>query len=73
MIIYSYSMLLYGFSEHIIKDSGPRRMMGYSAEMRLTGEIVNRLEEEELMMEPSMAPMPSSTDQTSISHELEIT
>ncbi|KAF8049301.1 hypothetical protein N665_2246s0009 [Sinapis alba] len=45
--------------EHNKKDSGPRRMMGYSAEMVLTREIVERLEEEEeLMMKPSMAPTP---------------
>ncbi|KAF8091856.1 hypothetical protein N665_0433s0023 [Sinapis alba] len=38
--------------------SGPRRMMGYSAEMVLTREIVQRLEEEELMIKPSIAPTP---------------
>lgn len=32
--------------------------MGHSVEMFLTREIVERLEEEELMMEPSMAPTP---------------
>ncbi|CAA7041673.1 unnamed protein product [Microthlaspi erraticum] len=54
--------------EHKIKDSGPRRMMGYSVEMYLTREI----EEEELVMEPSMAPTPEeslvlpSTNQTSM-------
>ena len=50
------------FSEHNKKDSGPRRMMGYSAEMILTREIVERLEEEvELMMKPSMAPAPEDS------------
>lgn len=59
-------MFLYGFSEHKIKDSGPRRMLGYSVEIHLTREI----EEEELVMEPSMAPTPEeslvlpSTNQT---------
>ncbi|KAG2276885.1 hypothetical protein Bca4012_042869 [Brassica carinata] len=48
--------------EHNKKDSGPRRMMGYSAEMILTREIVERLEEEvELMMKPSMAPAPEDS------------
>ncbi|KAJ0252525.1 Transmembrane protein [Hirschfeldia incana] len=49
--------------EHNKKDSGPRRMMGYSAEMFLTREIVERLEEEEqlLMMKPSMAPTPEDS------------
>ncbi|CDY52370.1 hypothetical protein IGI04_034758 [Brassica rapa subsp. trilocularis] len=48
--------------EHNKKDSGPRRMMGYSAEMFLTREIVERLEEEvELMMKPSMAPAPEDS------------
>ncbi|CAH8390764.1 unnamed protein product [Eruca vesicaria subsp. sativa] len=58
--------------EHKKKDSGPRRMMGYSAEMVLTREIVERLEEkEELKMNQSMAPTPEdrpilpSTNQTS--------
>ncbi|KAF8096207.1 hypothetical protein N665_0316s0048 [Sinapis alba] len=40
------------------KDSGPRRMMRYSSEILLTREFVNRLEEEGLMMDPSMAPTP---------------
>ncbi|CAN8287628.1 unnamed protein product [Cochlearia groenlandica] len=44
--------------EDQIKDSGPRRMMGYSIEMQLKRGFVARLEEEELMMEPSMAPTP---------------
>ncbi|CAN6858025.1 unnamed protein product [Brassica oleracea var. botrytis] len=45
-----------------VNDSGPRRMMGYSAEMILTREIVERLEEEvELMMKPSMAPAPEDS------------
>ncbi|ESQ44803.1 hypothetical protein EUTSA_v10003407mg [Eutrema salsugineum] len=56
--------------EHKTKDSGPRRMMGYSAEMYSTIEFVDRLEEEEMTMEPSMAPTPEdsrvlpSTNQT---------
>ncbi|XP_023645978.1 uncharacterized protein LOC17877169 [Capsella rubella] len=44
--------------EQKIKDSSPRRMMGYSEEMHLAQEIVHRVEEEKLVMEPSMAPTP---------------
>jgi hypothetical protein len=44
--------------EQKIKDSGPRRMMGYSEEMHLAQEFVSHVEEEKLMMEPSMAPTP---------------
>ncbi|CAH2046641.1 unnamed protein product [Thlaspi arvense] len=54
--------------EQKIKDSGPRRMMGYSEKLYSTREFVDRLEEEELMMEPSMAPTPE--DMPSINQTL---
>ncbi|KAL0693102.1 hypothetical protein Bca4012_060282 [Brassica carinata] len=68
-ILVSWSQAL---KEHKMKDAGPRRMMRYSSEMRLTREFVNLLEDEGLMMDPSMAPTPEdnpvmlSTNQTSL-------
>ncbi|XP_010442118.1 PREDICTED: uncharacterized protein LOC104725197 [Camelina sativa] len=44
--------------EKKIKESSPRRMMGYTEEMHLAQEFVSRVEEEKLVMEPSMAPTP---------------
>ncbi|KAL1198712.1 hypothetical protein V5N11_002976 [Cardamine amara subsp. amara] len=44
--------------EQKIKDNSPRRMMGYSEEMHLAREFLSHIEEEKLMMEPSMAPTP---------------
>ncbi|EFH39996.1 hypothetical protein ARALYDRAFT_494743 [Arabidopsis lyrata subsp. lyrata] len=50
--------------EQKIKDTSPRRMMGYTEEMHLAQEFVSHIKEEKLMMVPSMAPTPEDNPVT---------